>query len=96
MKSGSTTKAWQVSAQIPTGKVLLPVLTVVNLVSKQGLPIVPKYFPMHIQPFGHDLDIHQQKDLQSFHSRANSLPSHAALPSDWPAGKKWISEVQID
>lgn len=87
MKSGSTTKAWQVSTQIPKGKILLPVLAVVNLVSKQGLPVVPKYFPMHVQPFGRDLGIYQQKDLQSFQSRANSLPSHA-LPSDWPAGKK--------
>lgn len=92
MKSGSTTKACQVCTQIPTGKVLLPVFALVNLVSKQGLHIVPKYFPMHMQPFGRDLDIHQQKDLQSFHSGANSLPSHAALP----AGKKWISEVQTD
>lgn len=87
MKSGSTTKAWQVSTQIPKGKILLSVLAVVNLVSKQGLPVVPKYFRMHVQPFGRDLGIHQQKDLQSFQSRANSLPSYA-LPSDWPAGKK--------
>lgn len=49
---------------------------------------------MHIQPFGHDLDVCQQKDLQSFLSRPNSLPSCAASPSDWPRCADGTRETQ--
>ena len=72
----------------------LPLFSIGNLVSKQGLPIVPKHFHMHIQPFGRDLDVHQQKNLQSFPSRPNSLLSRAASPSDWPHCADGTRETQ--